>query len=329
MDKKREEFRKYLEGAGAIDNLTRALVKLYEQKNKPQDAIKFIRKEMCETCHDEEQYELLAADLQEANKKICQLEREIARFKGEVKKSPSEIDLALTEGFETLSETKDSDSLLKKILKKDLIEKSKNLKTAFKGTLLDCIQSGFQILNSPIGAFACDAEAYTLFENLFNPMIETLHAFQKDNKQPPTSWGEACKLPELDPTFVKSIRISCRRNVLDFPFASILTYEHYEEIMDKLACAAKCLCGHDLKGKFYALEGMPDDVHQTLESNGLMFTDDDEHLKAANATRFWPSGRGIFINDNSNFCVWCNQSDHFKFIGIDSTGNLSEYKFDT
>lgn len=325
MDKKREEFRKYLESAGAIDNLTRALVKLYEQKNKPLDAVKFIRKEMCLTCHDEEQYELLSADLDEANKRICQLERELARFKGEIRRSPSEIELALTSGFEELSEKAGGDSVLKKVLKKEFIEKAKKLKTEMKGTLLDCIQSGLQIFNSPIGAFACDPEAYTMFENLFNPLIEQLHNFQKEDVHPSSCFGEPCKLPELDPSFVKSIRISCRRNIADYPFASNMTFEQYEEIFDKLQKITKCLCGSDLKGKLYPLDGMTNEIHKILTKENLMFCDDDELLKAANACRFFPSARGIYANENMTFALWCNKEDHFKFIGIDSCGNLRKF----
>lgn len=324
MDKKREEFRKYLESAGAIDNLTKALVTLYEQKNKPEDAIKFLRKEMCKSCHDEEQFEMLEADLKEANAKICLLEREISRLKGEVKKSASEINLVLTKGFDAIIGAKESPMLLKKVFRKDYIEQSQELRTTFKGTLLDCIQSGMQIVTSPIGAFACDPDAYNVFNFIFNPLIEMLHFFRKADKQPESNWGEACKLPELNPHFVKTIRVSCRRNVLDFPFAPIMNFQNYEEILDKLACAAKCLCGSDLRGKLYPFEGMSDIDRKMFIQNGLMFSNDDEYLQAANVYRFWPTGRAIFINDGMNFSIWCNQQDHFKFIGIDFNGNLSE-----
>ena len=41
---KKEEFRKYLESSGVIDKLTRVLVGLYEEPDKPQNAIEFIKK---------------------------------------------------------------------------------------------------------------------------------------------------------------------------------------------------------------------------------------------------------------------------------------------
>lgn len=281
---------------------------------------------MCSNCHDEEQFELLENDLKEANAKICQLEREISRLKGEVKRTSSEIDLSLKQGFESIVAAKDSPMLLKQIFKKTMIDQSKGIKTKFGGTLLDCIQSGLELVRSPVGVYASDPEAYTLFDFVFNPLLEIFHNFRKNDKQPKLDWGEACKLPELDPKYAKSVRISCRRNVLDFPFAPLMNMDQYEDIIDKMSCAAKCLCGSDLKGKLYPLEGMSEDDRKMLIKNGLMFSNDSEEFKAANGYRYWPIGRAVFVNDKKNFSIWCNQQDHFKFMGIDVDGNLSEYK---
>ena len=43
-ESKKEEFRKYLENSGVIDQLTKVLVGLYEEPDKPNDAIEFIKK---------------------------------------------------------------------------------------------------------------------------------------------------------------------------------------------------------------------------------------------------------------------------------------------
>ena len=40
-ESKKEEYRKYLEKAGVIDQLTRVLVGLYEEPEKPQNAIEY------------------------------------------------------------------------------------------------------------------------------------------------------------------------------------------------------------------------------------------------------------------------------------------------
>ena len=41
-DSKREEFRKYLEKAGVVDGLTKVLVNLYEEPEKPNNALEFV-----------------------------------------------------------------------------------------------------------------------------------------------------------------------------------------------------------------------------------------------------------------------------------------------
>lgn len=41
IDSKREEFRKYLERGGALEALTKVLVMLYEEPEKPVDALEY------------------------------------------------------------------------------------------------------------------------------------------------------------------------------------------------------------------------------------------------------------------------------------------------
>jgi arginine kinase len=324
LEKKREDFRRYLDSAGAIDNLTKALIKLYEQTNKPTDAVKFLRKHMCESCPDEEQFEALVADLEQANKKICELERELSRIKGSVKRSTSEVELALVRGFEELNVV-ESKSPLQKFLTKSVLDGLKSLKTSFRGNLLDCVQAGLDFLDSPLGIFACDGDAYTVFASLFDPLIEELHGFKRDDKQPTLDWGEPCKLPELDGRGDKiiSIRVRCCRSIESFPFASIMSMEQYEEIMSKLQQVAKRYSG-DLRGKFHALEGMEKELKKALIDDGVMFGESSSSLKAANGARFWPTGRGVFVNEAKSFVVWCNEEDHLRFISRESGGNLSE-----
>ena len=45
-DSKKEEFRKYLEKAGVLDALTKTLVCLYEEPEKPNNALDFLRKNL-------------------------------------------------------------------------------------------------------------------------------------------------------------------------------------------------------------------------------------------------------------------------------------------
>ena len=296
-----------MEGAGAIENLTKALIKLYEEQHKPKDAVKYIRKNMCDSCPDDDQYQILAADLVEANKKICSLERELSGLKGSVRLSASEVNLALTSGFEQLSSSTDGNS------------------TESKGTLLDCIKSGLENPNSSIGVYGCDPEAYTLFAPLFDPIIEEYHGFKKDDNHPASDWGESCKLPELDPDkkYIVSTRIRCGRSLENFPFAAMLKLEQYEEIMKNVQEAVKSLSG-DLKGKFYPLESMSKEMKKQLIEEHILFKEDDKYLTSANASRFWPISRAIYINDAKTFAIWCNEEDHIRIISMEPGADISK-----
>lgn len=73
-----------MERSGVIDALSKSLIKLYEESNKPDDAIRFVRKYMCESCVDDAQYEALKADYTESNKTIQKLEHQIDELKSKM-----------------------------------------------------------------------------------------------------------------------------------------------------------------------------------------------------------------------------------------------------
>jgi len=83
-------------------------------------------------------------------------------------------------------------------------------------TLLDVIQSGVENLDSGIGVYSPDADSYTTFEGLFNPIIEEYHfGFKPTDKHPPSDFGNAESLVNLDPTseFIISTRVRCGRSL--------------------------------------------------------------------------------------------------------------------
>merc|ERR1712116_14582 len=68
MESKRDEFRRYLEKAGVMDALTKVLVGLYEEPEKPNDALMYLKNHLS-VAHPEietlkEENQKLAAELQ-------------------------------------------------------------------------------------------------------------------------------------------------------------------------------------------------------------------------------------------------------------------------
>ncbi|XP_026817966.1 arginine kinase [Rhopalosiphum maidis] len=219
-----------------------------------------------------------------------------------------------------------SKSLLKKYLTKEVLDDLKNKKTKFGSTLLDCVQSGFENHDSGVGIYAPDADAYTVFAPIFDPIIEDYHkGFKSTDKHPAKNWGDVTTLGDLDPEckYIISTRVRCGRSLEGYPFNPLLTEQQYKEIEDKVSSTLTGLCG-ELKGEFYPLTGMSKDVQQKLIDDHFLFKEGDRFLQAANASRFWPTGRGIFHNENKTFLVWCNEEDHLRLISMQQGGNLGE-----
>jgi hypothetical protein len=109
-----------------------------------------------------------------------------------------------------------------------------------------------------VGVYAPDAEAYTLFKPLFDPIIKVFHKFTNkfkylknfistkdyhngfgpDQKQPATDLGEgkAGQLVDLDPEgkFINSTRVRCGRSLQGYPFNPCLTKENYLDMQNKV-----------------------------------------------------------------------------------------------
>merc|ERR1712137_357648 len=208
------------------------------------------------------------------------------------------VDAAVQEkleaGFAKLQAADNCKSLLKKYLTREVLDKTKDLKTSFGSTLLDVVQSGMENLDSGVGVYAPDAESYTLFHDLFDPIIEDYHTgFKSGDKHPARDFGDVETLGNLDPEgqFIISTRVRCGRSMEGYPFNPCLTEAQYKEMEDKVSAA---------------LSGM----------------EGDRFLQAANACRYWPTGRGIYHNVEKTFLVWCNEEDHLRIISMQKGGDL-------
>lgn len=80
----------------------------------------------------------------------------------------------------------------------------------------------------------------------------------------------------------------------------------------------------ELKGTYYPLTGMDEQTKEKLIADHFLFKEGDRFLKAANANRFWPNGRGIFHNEKKTFLVWVNEEDHLRIISMQNGGNVGE-----
>lgn len=177
-----------------------------------------------------------------------------------------------------------------------------------------------------MGIYAPDPEAYEVFKAIFNPIIQDYHlGFKKNDKHPPTDFGDVNAFTNVDPSgkYVISTRVRCGRSVDGYPFNPCLNEAQYVELEKKITDALKSLIG-EIKVTYYPLKGMSSQVQQQLTDDHFLFKEGDRFLQAANASRFWPTGRGIFHNNKKTFLVWLNEEDHIRIISMQPGGDLGE-----
>uniref|UniRef100_A0A8C6SAI7 MYC binding protein n=1 Tax=Neogobius melanostomus TaxID=47308 RepID=A0A8C6SAI7_9GOBI len=75
-DSKREQFRRYLEKSGVLDTLTSVLVALYEESDKPNNALDFIKLHLGAAGPEPADTETLRMELSDLQKKCNMLMEE-------------------------------------------------------------------------------------------------------------------------------------------------------------------------------------------------------------------------------------------------------------
>merc|ERR1712233_97186 len=102
-----------------------------------------------------------------------------------------------------------------------------------------------------------------------------------------------------------------------------MTEEQYKQMEEKAKSAFDKM-PEKLAGDYFPLKGMTKEVQDQLISDHFLFKEGDRFLQAANASRYWPTGRGIFYNDSKTFLVWCGEEDHIRIISMQMGGHLGE-----
>ncbi|XP_014204011.1 arginine kinase-like [Copidosoma floridanum] len=220
---------------------------------------------------------------------------------------------------------KESGSLLKKHLTREIFDKIKTRKTRFNSSLLDVIQSGLQNPDSGVGLYASDPDAYSVFAPLFDPVIDDYHGgFKPTDEHPARDFGDPASLSKLDPNnkYIISTRVRVARSLENFPFNPTMSKEHYLQIQDKLCKALTSLDGEH-KGEYHPLCGMDESTKKQLIDDHYLFKEGDRFLQAARACEHWPIGRGIFFNKDKSLLAWVNEEDHLRLISMQKGGDLA------
>lgn len=228
--------------------------------------------------------------------------------------------------LETKPDFKDAKSLTAKHLTDEVWEACKDKKTAGGFGFDYVINSGFQNLDSGVGCYAPDEDAYKTFAPFFDKVIDTYHGgYAPDAKHTTDLNMDNFKGGNVDPdnNYVVSTRIRVGRNLDGYPLAPGISKSQRLEVENKIVEALKTLEG-DLKGEYYPLQGMEEDVQKRLIEDHFLFKEGDRFLRAAGANRDWPEGRGIFHSGDKRFLVWVNEEDQLRIISMQMGGDVKE-----
>ena len=219
----------------------------------------------------------------------------------------------------------DCKSLLSQNLTPEMYEKLKDKKTANGFTLDDAIRSGVENLDSGIGVYAGDMESYETFGELFEGIISQYHGFGKEDKHKSNMNPNDLSAPNPDPEgkYIISTRIRVGRNVADMPLGPAISKAQREQIESDVSTALSQLDG-ELAGSYYPLDGMSDETKEELIGDHFLFKAGDRFLESAGLNREWPTGRGIYHNNDKTFLVWINEEDQLRIISMQQGGDILE-----
>jgi creatine kinase/arginine kinase len=210
-------------------------------------------------------------------------------------------------------------------LSPEIFNELKDKKTNFNFTLEKAINSGVKNIDSGIGVYAGDEESYELFAKLFDPIIEDYHGFTKEQSHKSNMAMDELNVnnPDEENNYIVSTRIRVGRNLKDYPLGTAIGKELRLKVESIVKEALSALDG-ELKGSYYSLLGMSEDMQNQLIEDHFLFKEGDRFLESAGLNKNWPEGRGIFHNIDKTFLVWVNEEDQLRIISMQQGGDIKE-----
>jgi len=234
-----------------------------------------------------------------------------------------------------LPDLKEHNSVMADILKKkpELYGQLKDKKTAMGVGLAKCIKTGIDNkghhMIKTVGLVGGDEESYTLFKDLFDPVISDRHnGFAADAVHPTCLDLSKVHTTKLDPSgkYVLTARVRTGRSIRGFRLPPACQFEERREL-EKIIVKGLARLDGDLKGDYFPLhgsksfadkpEGMTKEKEEELRDSGNLFQEPDSTLLLSSGCgRHWPDARGIYHNNDKNCFVWVNEEDHMRIVSM-------------
>lgn len=199
---------------------------------------------------------------------------------------------------------------------------------------------------------APDFEVYSVFIEIFDPLIRNLHNVTASGELPDQPWPphffceddvdpkhlienylhstiKALETNDIDPSnkFVMAGIIECTRNFADQQLPLTMRISQLEDTERIITNILMC---HDIKsiltensseeaGTYYTLSEIMDpfsEIRTQLAASGLLLpiTESENINKRQLHGKFWPYGRGVYYASSGDLAVWVNVQDHLRVI---------------
>jgi creatine kinase len=234
-----------------------------------------------------------------------------------------------------LPDLKEHNSVMADILKKkpELYGQLKDKKTAMGVGLAKCIKTGIDNkghhIIKTVGLVGGDEESFTLFKDLFDPIISARHnGYAADAIHPTNLNLDDMDTTRLDETgkYVKTARVRTGRSVRGFRLPPACGFDERREL-ERIIVKGLARLEGDLAGEYFPLHGsrshaekptgMSKEKEEELRNSGNLFQEPDSTLLLSSGCgRHWPDARGIFHNNDKNAFVWVNEEDHMRIVSM-------------
>jgi len=220
----------------------------------------------------------------------------------------------------------------------DLYYRLQDVRTPLGVPLYTCAKPGLankghKIIKSA-GLVAGDAECYTVFGEVFRPVLERFHGLSFDQQQPSLMDHTELDATPVDPRggHLLSTQVTTSRNLEGFSFLPGITEADRREVERVVVSACRQIQG-SFAGDYFPVQGSnsyvpkpggaaPADEH-SLRAAGLCVEKPDSAVAmSAGLDRDWPEARGTFASADRNLALWINEADHIKLISRDRSENM-------
>ncbi|XP_031621141.1 arginine kinase-like [Contarinia nasturtii] len=346
IDLKRVEFRHYLEACGVMDALSYALIKLYDEVDKPSDPVAFVRRHfkrpIDETDTTDIPRRIEDLDVSELIKKqdheLNLARQEIAKLQQMLNSMSSYSPLDENADakardkqdmyHEMFNDPKYDGILIKKYLTEELFRKLYKLQDN-EPSIIDCIAKVNELQANPFGVYPLNGKCYSKFRALFEPIIKDIHCIDDEfHNHPDCDWGDVNAFEIFENERIESIEISCVRSLANMPFIkSGINEQDLEIILNTVQNAIQSnddIDDKEIDGEFYKISDITENepIFMELQTNGIGFRSMKPHEHT-----LWPTGRGLYINCARTQSILINEQEHLRFISKEKNGNFgSVYK---